>query len=236
MGLIHFYRVPGVSSAARDALVEQACERVSAAIDAIETELCFNVEASGELTPEEVGVLTWLLSETFEPDRFRAASFLEPNDSDALLEVGPRLNFSTAWSTNAVSICHACELHKISRIERSRRYLLRTSSPLADDQLATFRALVHDRMTECPYPEPLDSFAIGIEPEPVVEVPVMEEGRAALEHITRRDGAGLRRLGSRLLHRVVPRPHRAEPPPTSSASTSPNPTASTRATGSSRDG
>ena len=183
MGLIHFYRVPGVSTAARDGLLKRARERVSAAIDAIETELCFNVEANGELTPEEVGVLTWLLSETFDPERFRATSFLEPSDNDALVEVGPRLNFSTAWSTNAVSICRACELDKISRIEHSRRYLLRASSPLADEQLAAFRALVHDRMTECSYPEPLDSFAIGIEPEPVVEVPVMEEGRAALERI-----------------------------------------------------
>ena len=183
MGLIHFYRVPGVSTAALDGLLKRARERVSAAIDTIETELCFNVETNGELTPEEVGVLTWLLSETFEPDRFRDASFLEPRNNDALLEVGPRLNFSTAWSTNAVSICRACELDKIGRIERSRRYLLRTSSPLADEQLATFRALVHDRMTECPYPEPLDSFTIGIEPDPVVEIPVMQEGRAALERI-----------------------------------------------------
>ena len=34
------------------------------------------------------------------------------------------MNFTTAWSTNAVSICQACGLRKITRIERSRRYLL----------------------------------------------------------------------------------------------------------------
>jgi phosphoribosylformylglycinamidine synthase len=38
-------------------------------------------------------------------------------------------------------------------------------------------------MTECPYPEALDSFATGIEPEPVQDVPVLAGGRAALECI-----------------------------------------------------
>ncbi len=41
-----------------------------------------------------------------------------------IVEVGPRMNFTTAWSTNAVSVCHACGLTKIKRIERSRRYKL----------------------------------------------------------------------------------------------------------------
>jgi phosphoribosylformylglycinamidine synthase len=27
-----------------------------------------------------------------------------------IIEVGPRMNFTTAWSTNAVSVCHACGL------------------------------------------------------------------------------------------------------------------------------
>jgi len=182
MGLIHFFRSPGVSSAALAALLKQASASISADIDGIEAELCFNVDADGELTPEEIGVLTWLLSETFEPDQFGRDSFLAAGNGGTLVEVGPRMNFSTAWSTNAVSICHACGLDKINRIERSRRYLLR-SADLADEQVAAFLPLVHDRMTECPYPEPLATFATGIEPKPVLSVPVLEEGRAALERI-----------------------------------------------------
>ncbi len=42
---------------------------------------------------------------------------------------------------------------------------------------------MHDRMTECPYPEPLTDFASGVTPAPVSTVPVMAEGRAALERI-----------------------------------------------------
>ncbi|MFH1025225.1 MAG: hypothetical protein V1764_00910 [Nitrospirota bacterium] len=50
------------------------------------------------------------------------SSLLTPH---CILEVGPRMNFTTAWSTNAVSICHECGLTKITRIERSRRYILK---------------------------------------------------------------------------------------------------------------
>lgn len=42
---------------------------------------------------------------------------------------------------------------------------------------------VHDRMTEEVYWQPLRSFASDAVPEPVYTVPVMEEGRAALERI-----------------------------------------------------
>ena len=190
MGLIHFFRAPGASAAAIERLLHRARERVSPRIEGIQSEICFNISATGEPSARDVEILSWLLGETFEPDQFGAASFLGPTDgqpgangASTLLEVGPRLNFSTAWSTNAVSICHACGLQGIERIERSRRYLLQHGAPLDSTEVAGFLTLVHDRMTECPYPEPLDSFATGIEPEAVIEVPVMEQGRAALENI-----------------------------------------------------
>ena len=41
-----------------------------------------------------------------------------------VIEVGPRSNFSTAFSTNAVSICQSCGLGQVTRLEKSRRYLL----------------------------------------------------------------------------------------------------------------
>ena len=185
MSLLHLYRSPGHSPAWTNALLQLA-QRVSPDIQSIATEYCFNVDSAGPLSPDEFRKLTWLLSETFEPDCFGRESFLASDG--ALLEVGPRMNFSTAWSTNAVAICHACGLKKIRRIERSRRYLLRSKTRLDQTQRAAFLAEVHDRMTECPYPEPLRSFETGIEPEPTFELPVMREGRAALERINRKLG------------------------------------------------
>ena len=42
---------------------------------------------------------------------------------------------------------------------------------------------VHDRMTEQIYAEPLSSFASPVTPSPVFTVPVLQQGRRALEEI-----------------------------------------------------
>ncbi len=187
MQILRLYRTPGTSPTERQSLVELARGVAAGAVEGLDTEHCFNIELVRDLDEGQLEVLRWLLAETFEPDRLSLSSFLDPA-LGALLEVGPRLTFTTAFSTNAVAICHACGLDAVRRVERSRRYLLRCSRPLSDEVQATFLAAVHDRMTECPYPEPLTSFATGASPEPVTTVPVLAEGQAALEEINRRLG------------------------------------------------
>ena len=54
-----------------------------------------------------------LLSETFEPEQFGPASFLGGRFA-TILEYGPRLNFETAWSSNAVEICHRSGVRSVS--------------------------------------------------------------------------------------------------------------------------
>jgi phosphoribosylformylglycinamidine synthase len=185
MSLLHLYRVPGLSPARVHELLRRSRERVSPRIEAIDSEYCFNVESSAALTAPELDVLAWLLRETFEPDGLGPQSILRDG---WILEVGPRLNFSTAWSSNAVSICGACGLEKIRRIERSRRYSVRMAGRLSESEQAAFTAMVHDRMTECPYPAPLEGFESGIQPAPTFVIPVQREGRAALERVNRTMG------------------------------------------------
>ena len=103
-----------------------------------------------------------------------------------IIEIGPRLNFATAFSTNAVSVCHACGMKSIERIERSRRYVVPN-----DVDKAEFVKRNHDRMTECVYPERLESFETGVKPEKVFSVPVLEEGIAALKKINKEMGLGM---------------------------------------------
>lgn len=172
----------------RDGLLSVARRIVSSGIERIETEYCFNVETKAPLSPSEIDTLKWLLSETFEPRYFSPTSFL---DRDGFLEVGPRMNFTTAWSTNAVSVCNACGLKKITRIERSRRYGLVADSGLGKREEQEFLSQVHDRMTECPYPGTLATFATGIRPETVATVPLIEEGASALRKINVSIGLGL---------------------------------------------
>jgi phosphoribosylformylglycinamidine synthase len=114
---------------------------VSHDVVAIDTEFCFNLDFRSELTADEKSKLNWLLTETFEPRGTRKTTYLisEPKNSKAfIVEVGPRLNFSTAWSTNAVGILHACGLNKVKRIERSRRYKVYSKVPLDDDVKTAF--------------------------------------------------------------------------------------------------
>ena len=133
---------------------------------------CFNIESSRTLTDPELDRLRLLLADGFLINTVSRTPILE---GERVVEVGPRLNFATAWSSNMVSICRAIGLDCISRAERSRRYLV----PEGEDMTA-FIAARHDRMTECPYPEPLTTFATGVEPEPVYEVDLMAKGPDAL--------------------------------------------------------
>ena len=182
MTLLRRYRSYNLPSATHKSLLDAARRHLGSEIDGIEAEYCFYIETSRDLRNEELRVLDWLLTETFEPHRYGLASFLDDRLGE-ILEVGPRMTFTTAWSTNAVSICHACGLGDTRRIERSRRYLLRTQGTISVEERNAFLASVHDRMTECAYAGPLTSFDSGATPSPVGTVPVMTEGRAALEHI-----------------------------------------------------
>ena len=84
-----------------------------------------------------------LLTETFEPELTTPASqFHQSDDSTAVVEVGPRMSFSTAWSANAVSICNSCGLSKITRMEKSYRYQLQSSKPVSQQQQLAFAAMV----------------------------------------------------------------------------------------------
>eukprot|EP00232_Nephroselmis_pyriformis_P024180 CAMPEP_0182872920 /NCGR_PEP_ID=MMETSP0034_2-20130328/12013_1 /TAXON_ID=156128 /ORGANISM="Nephroselmis pyriformis, Strain CCMP717" /LENGTH=1409 /DNA_ID=CAMNT_0025005539 /DNA_START=44 /DNA_END=4273 /DNA_ORIENTATION=+ len=176
-----FYRTPGMGETAEATLLIRAQKKVSADISAIETEACYNIGTTRAVTPEEQDKLKWLMRETFEPEQLRNSTAL----SGQVVEVGPRMSFSTAYSSNAVSICGNCGIDDVGRLERSRRFTLKTKSgkPLSDAELATFAAMVHDRMTEEVYPAPLTSFANPMVPEPTYTIPVVSEGRAALEKV-----------------------------------------------------
>jgi phosphoribosylformylglycinamidine synthase len=84
-------------------------------------EVCFYIEMISEMTLAELQKLRWVIAETFEPlltgDRH---SYSE----GSFVEIGPRLNVETPFSTNAVAICHAMGLDKVVRIEQSKIYKL----------------------------------------------------------------------------------------------------------------
>ncbi len=140
-----------------------------------EFEYCFNIASSVPLAPADLEKLRQLLG-----DGFVSASVADTPHlaGDNVVEVGPRLNFATAWSSNLVSICRAVGIPQATRVERSRRLRV----PAGEDPRA-FAAARHDRMTECVYPEPLRTFETGIVPEAVYAIPLREQGPDALAKI-----------------------------------------------------
>jgi len=204
-------------------------------VASIEGEYCFNVQMndpppSGD--GDAASRLEWLLRETFDPDglRLESSAFADDaaaaaaeddddelrrrhrrrDDSDAMIvEFGPRKTFTSAFSSNATSICAACGLSNITRLERSRRYRITTTHPPSsssssstsstskddeEDGIAAsteiIKSLLHDRMTEEEYHEPVTSFDSGVAVVPVMTVPIMEEGREALMRINDERGLG----------------------------------------------
>ncbi|CAG2063549.1 unnamed protein product, partial [Timema podura] len=157
------------------------CER------SLDTELCFNVEISSELTRSDREKLAWILGTPFDPHSLRITSHLtEVERSSLLVEIGPRLNFSTAFSSNAVSICSSVGLHQVRRLEVSTRYLIhweQVGLAIGADIENKLSSALYDRMTQCRYLSPVDSFQLDIAPQPWYEVDVMGRGRAALQEV-----------------------------------------------------
>ncbi len=139
------------------------------------TEYCFNILSTSPLSESERGCLRLILADGFLADTVTEVPAME---GARVVEVGPRLNFATAWSSNMVSICQATGLDTVTRVERSRRYLVTDGvdpQVFADDH--------HDRMTECRYLEPLTSFESGVEAEAVYEVDLQTKGPDGLLEI-----------------------------------------------------
>ena len=103
------------------------------------------------MSESERHVLLWILENSFEctvkqEDSCMRNAFAESQDKCTLLiEVGPRLNFSTAFSTNAVAICRASALQdRVHRIERSVVFLLRFQvSAASRSTFTSFLILCH---------------------------------------------------------------------------------------------
>ncbi|XP_053326484.1 phosphoribosylformylglycinamidine synthase [Spea bombifrons] len=176
MVVLHFYcSLEPSASVARLSSVEY--------IRGVHTELCYNVNWTADSPPssQETDALRWLFSCPFDPQSVSETSRLHPEPSDLLVEIGPRMNFSTAASTNAVSICQSVGFTDVDRIECSRRYLIKFQSRPEESEEKKLTASLYDRMTECVYPEPVTSFQVSARPENVYEVDVIGQGRAALE-------------------------------------------------------
>jgi phosphoribosylformylglycinamidine synthase len=190
--IIHYYRKTEPSHSLLPSIQEQLkalnLSADASKIQSIETEVCFNIQLSvPALTKDQRDRLEWLLAETFEKHLLQLEKSLLSPSKGRILEFGPRMTFTTPFSSNAVSIAQACNI-PLLRCEASTRYQFIVTEDLSAWSLV--ESWLHDKMTQQVYPEPLQTFATGLTPEPVQIVRILEEGRAALERINRDRGLG----------------------------------------------
>jgi phosphoribosylformylglycinamidine synthase len=137
------------------------------------------VDLAEELKPAEQAVLERILSygpaaETHEDINLAAGE---------LRLVVPRPGTISPWSSKATDIARICGLTKVRRIERGVAYRISSSATLTSDQLDLVVSRLHDRMTEYVMAD-LDAGVLfeHAAPQPLSTVPVLAEGRAALQH------------------------------------------------------
>lgn len=131
------------------------------------TEYCFNIETKARLDEKELLRLKLLLCDGFVLETINEKSQLTEN----VIEIGPRLNVETSWSSNMVSICQSTNLSKVTRIERSHRVL------------TTKEKQSFDKMTEEIYSKPLTSFETNKKPKALKTIPLMENGVDELKKV-----------------------------------------------------
>ncbi|XP_060065152.1 phosphoribosylformylglycinamidine synthase-like [Ylistrum balloti] len=189
MVILKLYKKGGVTQGCCDATKRKIASLIGNGLSRLLTEVCFYISIDDEdLEQEDMGKLKWILGTPFEEGHISNHSFLissvpEAMEGHVIIEIGPRLNFTTPFSTNAVSMCKAAGLKHILRIERSVRYMiiLKPEFSLTSEMEERIVTNLHDRMTQCRYLRPIDSFDQELVTEDVYEVEVMENGRLALE-------------------------------------------------------
>jgi len=113
------------------------------------------------------------------------------DDGGELLLVVPRLGTISPWSSKATDIVRQCKLPAVVRIERGIAYYVKGRPDAA--ARAALRPLIHDRMTENVLAslDEADALFRHVAPRLLDTVPVLAEGRAALECANRALGLAL---------------------------------------------
>ncbi|CAL4124709.1 unnamed protein product, partial [Meganyctiphanes norvegica] len=202
MSVVRVYATEEQGSTA-ELLALQRLQQLCPEVTALRTEICFYIQFDSErsissdseditkrlepyLGVDGTNQLLSILGDAWQGEQkgLRGQSNLcvESSDNQIVAELGPRLSFSTAWSTNACSICHASGLTAVQRLEKARRYLI-TVNQLTQKLRDKIVLSLHDPMTQQEYVCPLESFQQVTAPKTWSQVDVLGRGKEALKEI-----------------------------------------------------
>ncbi|XP_006863468.1 PREDICTED: phosphoribosylformylglycinamidine synthase [Chrysochloris asiatica] len=192
--VLHFYVRPSGHEGASSGRIQRKLQEQLPELQGVKMELCYNVDWTAESLPstEEMKKLKWLFGCPLLLDDVAHESWFLPCPNDLVLEVGPRLNFSTPTSTNIVSVCLAAGLGTVNRVETTRRYWLSFAHSPPPVVKTVALGILHDRMTEQYFPQPIQSFSPDCSPAPLNgPIDILGEGRPALEKANQKLGLAL---------------------------------------------
>lgn len=160
-------------------------QQESLPVKGIYAEFVHVVDLESDLTSEKKSTLEKLL--TYGPS-------LEAKDPEgSLFVVAPRPGTISPWSSKATDIAHICGLSEIKRIERAVAYYVDFNGGVSEEVSKKVKAKIHDRMTQKVFQafHQLDVLFLHEEPKKLVEVPILTEGRLALERADKEMGLAL---------------------------------------------
>jgi phosphoribosylformylglycinamidine synthase len=145
------------------------------------------VDVERALDARERGVLSDLLR--YGPASDAASTAI----ASATVWVVPRLGTTSPWSSKATDIARICGLSAVRRCERGIAYAVVADGALSPIELGVIAPLLHDRMTETVLTRPVTAADLfgRARPRPLRRVPLMVDGRAALEAADRSLGLAL---------------------------------------------
>jgi phosphoribosylformylglycinamidine synthase len=182
--MLTFSGAPALSDFRLDKVLAAIRERV-AQVEAIDTRFVHFVDTAAPLTAGETDVLQALL-------RYGPATLAGEPHGEMLLVV-PRFGTVSPWSSKATDIAHVCGLDNVLRIERGVAYYVEAPVALQPGERGAIASVIHDRMTETVL-DAVDA-AAGLfqhhAPRPLATIPLLAEGRAALERANTQLGLAL---------------------------------------------
>ncbi|WP_062308723.1 phosphoribosylformylglycinamidine synthase [Polynucleobacter sinensis] len=153
-------------------------------LESIEAQYLHFIWSESPLDPKATQVLESLLTygQPFQSQMKEGGSWFSKGSSVRTAIAIPRFGTVSPWASKATDIAHQCGL-SILRIERGIQYSMQSKKALSDEEMQLVLAALHDRMTEVIISDAHEASALyqALPDRPLARIPVLSEGRAALD-------------------------------------------------------
>ncbi|OYV21901.1 MAG: Phosphoribosylformylglycinamidine synthase, partial [Methylococcaceae bacterium NSP1-1] len=142
-------------------------------ITAVSARFIHFADVENDLNDSQTAIISQLLA-------YGSLQSSTDNQGEILLVV-PRSGTISPWSSKATEIAQRCGLSAVKRIERGIQYALTANKPLSTSVKTQLSTLLHDRMTQTVlYDNVEPDLFTQHQPQPLLSVAIIEQGRDAL--------------------------------------------------------